>query len=45
MVIADNYVVTSLVETGEVITEHYIDTSHNYQKPYWKQTDPPVAPE
>lgn len=36
MVIADNHVITSLAKTGEVITEHYIDTSRNYQKPYWK---------
>lgn len=45
MVIADNHVITSLAETGEVITEHYIDTSRNYQKPYWKQGDPPLGPE
>ena len=45
MVIADNHIITSLAETGEVITEHYIDTSRNYQKPYWKQGDPPLGPE
>lgn len=45
MVITDNHVITSLAETGEVITEHYIDTSRNYQKAYWKQGDPPLAPE
>ena len=28
-----------------VITEHYIDTSRNYQKAYWKQGDPPLTPE
>ncbi|MER0079541.1 integrase core domain-containing protein, partial [Corynebacterium sp. KPL2830] len=44
MVIADNHVITSLAETGEVITEHYIDTSRNYQKPYWKKGDPPLDP-
>ena len=41
MVIADNHVITSLAETGEVITEHYIDTARDYQRPYWKQGDPP----
>lgn len=44
MVITDNHVITSLVETGEVITEHYIDTSRDYQKAYWKQGDPPLRP-
>ena len=34
MVIADNHVITSLAETGEVITEHYIDTARDYQRPY-----------
>lgn len=38
MVIADNHVITSLAETGEVITEHYIDTARDY-RPYWKQKD------
>ncbi|MDL0403778.1 IS481 family transposase, partial [Corynebacterium lehmanniae] len=36
MVITDNHIITSLVETGEVITEHYIDTARDYQKAYWK---------
>lgn len=24
-------------KTGEIITEHHIDTSRNYQKPYWRK--------
>ncbi|MCT1867775.1 IS481 family transposase, partial [Dermabacter sp. p3-SID358] len=32
MVITDNHIITSLVETGEVLTEHYIDTARDYQK-------------
>ncbi|MGV0401056.1 integrase core domain-containing protein, partial [Corynebacterium segmentosum] len=36
MVIADNHITTSLAATGEIITEHYIDTARDYQKPYWK---------
>lgn len=43
MVITDNHITTSLKETGEIITEHYIDTSRNYQKPYWKHGQPPLA--
>lgn len=43
MVITDNHVTTSLKETGEIITEHYIDTSRNYQKPYWKKGQPPLT--
>ena len=26
------------------ITEHYIDTARDYQKPYWKKGDPPLNP-
>ena len=44
MVIADNHVTTSLAATGEIITEHYIDTARDYQKPYWKKGDPPLNP-
>lgn len=40
MVITDNHITTSLEETGLVITEHYIDTSRNYQKPFWKHPGP-----
>lgn len=43
MVITDNHITTSLKETGEIITEHYIDTSRNYQKPYWKHRQPPLT--
>ncbi|UIZ92270.1 IS481 family transposase [Corynebacterium sp. CNCTC7651] len=43
MVITDNHITTSLKETGEIITEHYIDTSRNYQKPYWKHGQPPLT--
>jgi len=35
---------TSLAATGEIITEHYIDTARDYQKPYWKKGDPPLDP-
>lgn len=42
MVITDNHITTSLKETGEIITEHYIDTSRDYQKPYWRKGDPPL---
>ena len=35
---------TSLAATGEIITEHYIDTARDYQKPYWKKGDPPLHP-
>ncbi|MDY5784910.1 MAG: IS481 family transposase, partial [Corynebacterium sp.] len=35
MVVTDNHITTSIKHTGEIITEHYIDTSRNYQKPYW----------
>ena len=45
MVITDNHIITSLAETGEVITEHYIDTARDYQKAYWKHGDPPLPPE
>ena len=45
MVITDNHIVTSLAETGEVITGHYIDTARDYQKAYWKHGDPPLHPE
>ena len=41
MVIADNHVTTSLAATGEIITEHYIDTARDYQKPYWKKATHP----
>ena len=44
MVITDNHIITSLAETGEVITEHYIDTARDYQKAYWKHGDPPLRP-
>ena len=44
MVIADNHITTSLAATGEIITEHYIDTARDYQKPYWKKGDPPLDP-
>ncbi|AQQ15940.1 Integrase core domain protein [Corynebacterium glaucum] len=44
MVITDKHIITSLADTGEVITEHYIDTSRDYQKPYWKTGDPPLNP-
>lgn len=44
MVIADNHVTTSLAATGEIITENYIDTARDYQKPYWKKGDPPLDP-
>lgn len=44
MVIADNHITTSLAATGEIITEHYIDTARDYQKPYWKKGDPPLNP-
>jgi len=30
MVIADNHITTSLAATGEIITEHYIDTARDY---------------
>lgn len=43
MVITDNHVTTSLKETGEIIAEHYIDTSRNYQKPYWRKGQPPLT--
>ncbi|CAQ05896.1 hypothetical protein cu1937 [Corynebacterium urealyticum DSM 7109] len=29
--------------TAEIITEHYIDTSRDYQKPYWRKGDPPLV--
>lgn len=44
MVITDNHVIKSLAETGEVITEHYIDTARDYQKAYWKHGDPHFTP-
>ena len=40
LVITDNHITTSLQETGAIITEHYIDTARDYQKPYWKHGDP-----
>ncbi|MDK4333412.1 hypothetical protein QPX55_09665, partial [Corynebacterium accolens] len=43
MVVTDNHITTSLKETGEIITEHYIDTSRNYQKPYWRKGQPPLT--
>lgn len=36
MVIVDKHVITSKQETNEVLTEHVIDVSRNYQKPLWK---------
>ncbi|MEX3505686.1 IS481 family transposase [Corynebacterium sp. LK2510] len=42
MVVTDNHITTSIKLTGEIITEHYIDTSRNYQKPYWRKGDPPL---
>lgn len=42
MVITDNHIITSLVETGEVLTERYIDTARDYQKAYWKHGNPPL---
>ena len=42
MVITDNHITTPLKETGEIITEHYIDTSRDYQKPNWRKGDPPL---
>ena len=41
MVIADNHITTSLAATGEIITEHYIDTARDYQKPFWKKETHP----
>lgn len=43
MIVTDNHVTTSLKETAEIITEHYIDTSRDYQKPYWRKGDPPLV--
>ena len=43
MVITDNHITTSLKETGEPIAEHYIDTSRNYQKAYWRKGQPPLT--
>ena len=31
------------VSAGGYITEHYIDTSHNYEKPSWRKGHPPLA--
>lgn len=36
MVIVDKHVTTALTDTGEIITEHIIDTARDYQKPWRK---------
>ena len=36
MVIVDEHVITSKNDTNEVLTEHVIDVSRDYQKPLWK---------
>ena len=36
MVIVDKHVITSKNDTNEVLTEHVIDVSRDYQKPLWK---------
>ena len=41
MVIADNHITTSLAATGEIITEHYIDTARDYQNPTGKRSPTP----
>lgn len=43
MVITDNHITTSTQETSEIIAEHYIDTTRQYQKPYWRKGDPPLS--
>ncbi|MDK8625582.1 IS481 family transposase, partial [Corynebacterium appendicis] len=43
MIITDNHITTSLKETGEPIADHYIDTSRNYQKAYWRKGQPPLT--
>ena len=40
MIIKDRHITTSLKDTGAIITEHYIDTSRNYQAPIWKHGEP-----
>ena len=36
MVITDKHVITSLETTGEIIAEHVIDETRDYQKAIWK---------
>lgn len=36
MVVVDKHITTALTHTGEIITEHDLDTSRDYQKPTWK---------
>ncbi|MGZ7496099.1 hypothetical protein ACXM2N_03260 [Corynebacterium sp. ZY180755] len=37
MVITDKYITTALKDTGEIIAEHIIDISRDYQKPIKRQ--------
>ena len=43
MVITDNHIRTSLKKPGKIITELHVDTSRNYQKPYWRKGDSPLT--
>ncbi|AKK05884.1 transposase [Corynebacterium mustelae] len=38
MVIVDKHITTALTATGEILTEHVIDETRDYQKPIWKNT-------
>ena len=40
---AGQVLTTSLKETREIITEHYIDTSRNYQNHTGEKSNPPLT--
>ncbi|WJY94383.1 hypothetical protein CFELI_11100 [Corynebacterium felinum] len=37
MVVVDKHITTALTDTGEILTEHVIDETRDYQKPTWKK--------